>query len=168
MKKFFVTLIVLLVLGWLFLAFVGVEPKDRRPGTLLAGELAQLPADLDFLNAGEASEVHIETRPWYGIPFSVTTVIGHGDGLIVVPSLYGEVMAFPGNKYWNGVVDADPLVRLRVDGKLYEFAIYPISDSQEFDRGLAVLAAKYPFWKKTAAESQPPYPFALLKLVPPA
>ena len=164
-KKILIAFVVLLVLAWVFLAFVGVEPKDRRPGTLLSGTPTLLPEDRSFLNSDIATEVHLETHPWYGIPFSVTTVIAEDSGDVFIPSLYGAVMDFPGRKYWNSVVQANPDVRLQVDGKLYELAIYPINDAQEFERAFSALARKYPFWaKKLAERDDTRRDFALLKL----
>ena len=61
------------LLAYAYLAFVGIEPKDRRPGTKLSGTTAVLPQDLAFVD--NKMEVTLETQPWYGIPFSVTTVI---------------------------------------------------------------------------------------------
>lgn len=166
MKKTLSALLLVLVATWAYLAFVGIEPLDRRPGTLLQGEPAPVPADWSFLNAESANEVHLETSPWYRIPFSVTTVVAADDSAAYVPSLYAEVMEFPGTKYWNKVVQANPEVRLRVAGKLYEMAIYPITDDAEFARAFAALGRKYPFWAQKVAENNTEHKFALLRLVP--
>ena len=166
-KKILISVFVLLLLSWLYLAFVGVEPKDRRPGTLLAGEDVVLPADWSFVNRTDsAGEVHLETYPWYGIPFSVTTVIAEDKGALFIPSIYSEVLEFPGNKFWNKVVASDPRVRLRVAGKLYTLAIYPITDGARFDQGLQALAKKYPFWAKKLDEQPVEREFVLLQLKP--
>lgn len=167
MKKFLIGALLVLLAAWVYLAFVGIEPQDRRPGTRLSGQSATMPADWSFLNADSATEVHLETYPWYGVPFSVTTVIAVGaDGVAYVPSLYGDVMEFPGTKFWNKAVQANPNVRLRADGKLYELAIYPITDSAEFARAFAALGSKYPFWAEKLAQNDTPYTFALLRLAP--
>jgi len=166
-KKILLGLLILVVLCWSFLAFIGVEPKDRRPGTLLSGEVAPIPVDWSFVNQTDsAGEVHIETHPWYGVPFSVTTVIAEDNGELVVPSIYTKTLEFPGDKFWNKVVQANPKVRLRVAGKLYELAINPITDAAEFEQGLQALARKYPFWSKKLAEQPDQREFVLLRLKP--
>lgn len=164
-KKFLLGVVVVLALSWVYLAFVGVEPKDRRPGTLLGGENVPLPSDWSFVNLTDsAGEVHLETYPWYGVPFSVTTVIAEDNGALFIPSLYSEKLAFPGDKFWNKVVQADPRVRLRVAGKLYELEIHPVADSAKFDQGLMALANKYPFWQKKQAEQSDQREYVLLQL----
>lgn len=167
MKKLAVVLLVALVACWAFLAFVGVEPKDRRPGTKLAGTPAEIPADWSFVNSMDAAgEVHLETHPWYGVPFSVTTVIAEDNGALFVPSLYSDVMSFPGDKYWNKVVQSNPKIRLRVADKLYNLAVHPIADEAQFERAFAALARKYPFWAKQVATRETKPKFALLELKP--
>lgn len=166
MKKLLIVLMFALGASWFYLAFVGVEPLDRRPGTRLAGDVAVMPEDWSFLNAESATEVHLETYPWYGVPFSVTTVIAADSAGAYVPSLYETVMAFPGTKFWNKVVQANPEVRLRVAGKLYELAIYPIAEPAEFNRAFAALGRKYPFWAQKVAEENTQHKFALLRLAP--
>jgi len=166
-KKLLLGVLVLLAICWGYLAFVGVEPKDRRPGTLLGGEDAPLPTDWSFVNLPDsACEVHVETYPWYGVPFSVTTVIAEDNGELFIPSIYSAVLEFPGDKFWNKVVKADPHVRLRVAGKLYELAIHPITDAGKFEQGLQALANKYPFWSKKLVEQPDQREYVLLQLKP--
>ncbi len=146
----------------LLLATVGLEPQDRRPGTRLDGELVPLPASWTFTET--ATEVHLETYPWFGIPFSITTVIAsHGDDAYI-PSIYSEPGQFPGTKFWNKVVQRNPNVRLRVNGKLYEAQIHPITDPAEFDRAFLALAGNHPFWQQ-ALENRDKRPYmALLRI----
>jgi len=162
MWKALIALISALLITGLLLATLGLEPQDRRPGTRLDGVVTPLPTDFSFTDA--APEVHLETYPWFGIPFSVTTVIASDGPVAYVPSIYASQTTFPGTKYWNKVVQADPRVRLRVNGKLYETQITPITDPAEFDRAFLTLASKYPFWQ-TALEDREKRPhMALLRL----
>ena len=156
------SIIGLLILTYLYLAFIGVEPKDRRPGTLISGEETALPADLSFVD--EVNEITLETRPWYGIPFSVTAVIAAHDGHLYVPSLYDSPQAFPGTKYWNKVVAKDPNVRLRVGDAIYRMTIAPVSDEQEFQAVFAAFGEKFPFWKEQISNDGRAPRFALLRL----
>ena len=91
MRKLLAGLAGLLMLAWAGLFFIGIEPKDRRPGTRLSGEMVEIPTDWSFLD--DVQEVHIETDPWWGVPFSVTVVIGRDSD-----ALYSTVnqVHFPG------------------------------------------------------------------------
>ncbi len=164
MKSVFAAIVTILALVYAWLAFIGIEPADRRPGTLLAGTEQPLPTDLSFLDT--AMEVELETRPWFGIPFSVTVVVARDADEIYVPSLYDTAQPFPGTKYWNHVVAANPNVRLRVDEMLYPLTITPVTNEAEFRDAFAALGRKYPFWREqmTLDGSQPR--FALLRLQP--
>ena len=107
------------------LLLAGCEPKDRRPGLWLSGELVEeTPTDWSFIK--DHPEIFVETSPWYGIPFSVTTVIGTRNGRLYVPSIYSEEAAFPGTKYWNSVIADNPEVRLKIGDKLYEMRATPV------------------------------------------
>lgn len=163
-KKLVTALVALLLGAYLWLAFIGVEPLDRRPGTLLSGTPAPLPQDLSLL--ADAMEVHLETRPWFGIPFSVTTVIASNDGRLYVPSLYEAAVPFPGTKYWNKVIARDPRVRLRVQDRLYAFKAEPVLEAAEFDQAFGALGRKYPFWQKKVEANNSAPKFALIRLTP--
>ncbi|MEM1435150.1 MAG: hypothetical protein AAGG11_13910 [Pseudomonadota bacterium] len=162
MQRIFIILLVLLGLSYGYLRFVGFDPQDRRPGTRLSGVEATLPADLGKL--ADAGEVHIETHPWYGIPFSVTTVIATDSGRLFVPSIYESVQVFPGSKFWNRVVAADPRVRLRVDGQLYPMEIHPLLDEAEFQKAFDALGRKYPYWREQVRVDRSEARFAMLEL----
>ena len=84
----------ILLVSALLTGSAGCEPKDRCPGLWLSGEVSALPEDLSFI--ADHPEIFVETRPWYGIPFSVTTVIGTRNGRLYVPSIYDEELPFPG------------------------------------------------------------------------
>ncbi len=163
-KRFLISILTLLVVGYVYLAFVGIEPQDRRPGTLLSGSTVPLPTDVSFVD--DVGEITLETRPWYGIPFSVTAVVVSYDGAIYVPSLYDSPQAFPGTKYWNKVVSNNSDVRLRVGENLYELAAAPVLDRQEFQAAFEALGRKLPFWREQIALDDFPPRFALIRLSP--
>ena len=147
-----------------YLAFIGVEPKDRRPGTLLSGTPATLPLDVSFVD--DVAEITLETLPWYGIPFSVTTVVVSYNGGIYVPSLYDSPQAFPGTKYWNKVVARNSDVRLRVGSNIYELSATPVLDDQEFRGVFEALGKKFPYWREQIALDGRLPRFALIRLSP--
>ncbi len=147
------------------LLLAACEPKDRRPGMWLSGELVEeLPSDWSFI--AEHPEVFVETRPWYGIPFSVTTVLGTRNGKLYVPSIYSEEAAFPGTKYWNSVIADNPDVRLKIGNKLYEMTATPVQDIAEFREGAGSLADKYDSWAGWLEDESTAPPFVIIRLDP--
>lgn len=141
------------------------EPADRRPGMWLSGEAAQeIPDDWSFI--AEHEEVFVETHPWYGIPFSVTTVIGTRDGRLYVPSIYSEEAAFPGTKYWNSVIAANPEVRLKIGERIFEMTATPVQDLAEFRQGAASLADKYDSWARWVADEDSAPHFVIIRMDP--
>lgn len=143
---------------------LGCQPSDRRPGQWLNGAEVPLPNDWMFTN--DHMEVQIETRPWYGIPHSVTTVIATDGARLFVPSIYDEPAAFPGSKYWNEIVAARPNVRLKVGEQLYLLQARHLADLSEHAYALDHLGAKYPFWRSARNEPAKAPPFVTLELVP--
>lgn len=144
------------------LVFCACEPQDRRPGLWLSGEVQPVPEDLSFVN--DHQEVLIETRPWYGVPHSVTVVIAEADGRVYVPSIYSEDVPFPGTKRWNANIAADPDVRLKVGDVLYEMTARPAATEAEWQAGFDALAAKYGFWAQAKADRAKRPPFAIIVL----
>jgi hypothetical protein len=164
MRKLLAGLAGLLMLAWAGLFFIGIEPKDRRPGTRLSGEMVEIPTDWSFLD--DVQEVHIETDPWWGVPFSVTVVIGRDSDALYSPSIYSEPGPFPGTKFWNRIIAQNPAVRLRVGQKLYAMDLIPAVDDAETDRGMRALAAKYPFWNTALNDPAKRPPMVILRHVP--
>ncbi len=137
----------LAALGALLVVFASgcLDPKDRRPGLLLRGEVVEdAIGDWSFSDAFQ--EIYLETATWYLVPHSVTTVCaGIGDKLYV-PSIYYAGGEWP-NKYWNSNVVSDRRVRVEVGDKIYERDAVVVDDPQEAQAALQALAAKYPFWQ---------------------
>ncbi|MBT3866888.1 MAG: hypothetical protein HOB98_15175 [Gammaproteobacteria bacterium] len=153
---------VILILSSLLLA--ACEPKNRRPGTWLSGELVEDRIE-DWSFSNEFQEVFIQTHPWYGIPHSVTTVLATADGKLYVPSVYvKEPKRFPDGKYWNRIVAEYPNVEVKIGDQLYPRTVNLISDEAEFGRGLNALAAKYPFWQKVKGSPEEAPSFVILRL----
>jgi hypothetical protein len=129
------------------------EPKDRRPGLWLWGDVVQEPVtDWSFTDA--VPEIFVETRTGYGIPHSVTTVCaGLGDRLYV-PSVYFESGEFPDARRWNRNAVRDPRVRLKIDGRIYERSAALVEDPAEWQEALAAFARKSEFWKEIAEKPE--------------
>ncbi len=160
-----VTALLALFLGFAAYArWVGIEPKDRRPGTLLAGEVSDLPRDWRMVDT--VGEVQVETHPWWGIPYSVTVVIARDGEDLYTPSIYSKPGEFPGTKLWNRIIADNPNVRLRIGKRLYELRLEPVQSEAEHARGLAALARKYPFWQEVEEDPARLPGFAILRYAP--
>ena len=132
---------------------VACSPHDRRPGTWLSGELVEEPVG-DWSFTDDVQEIFVETRTWYGIPHSVTTVCASDGASLYVPSVYFEGGEFPDARFWNRNVVRDPRVRLQIDGRLYEAQAVVVESAAEREAALAAFARKYPFWQELAAKPE--------------
>jgi hypothetical protein len=126
---------------------VGCAPHDRRPGLWLSGEVVQEPVG-DWAFTDAVPEIFVETRTWYGIPHSVTTVCATDGGALYVPSLYFDDGEFPEARFWNRNAVRDPRVRLQIGERLYERRAVVVDDEAERATALAAFARKYPFWRE--------------------
>jgi transposase len=98
---------------WVALAIVltGTGPCGPLPGGRLDGELVTAPiADWSFL--GDSFACALEARP--ADPRSVRATCFQRDGLLYVGSIAAPA------KRWPAMVAADPNVRVRIAGKVYE------------------------------------------------
>ena len=132
---------------------VACSPHDRRPGTWLSGELVEEPVG-DWSFTDEVQEIFVETRTWYGIPHSVTTVCAADGASLYVPSVYFEEGEFPDARFWNRNVVRDPRVRLQIGERLYEAQAVLVEGAAERQTALAAFARKYPFWQELAAKPE--------------
>ena len=130
-----------------------VDPQDRRPGLWLSGEVVE--GEVDDWSFSEAfAEIAVETRTWYGIPHSVTTVCAARGEHLYVPSLYREGGSFPDARFWNLNVVRDPRVRVRIGERIYERRAVRVEAAGEMGRILEAFAAKYPFWQELLARPE--------------
>jgi hypothetical protein len=129
------------------------EPSDRRPGLWLRGEVVAEPVS-DWSFTSDVQEIFVETRTWYGIPHSVTTVCAADGADLFVPSVYFEGGEYPDARFWNRNVARDPRVRLGIAGRLYERRAVLVTGPEERARALAAFARKYPFWSDLAAKPE--------------
>jgi len=152
------TLLVMLVSGC-------IDPKDRRPGLRLSGEIVNEPIS-DWSFANEFQEIYLETQTWYQIPHSVTTVCAGLGEKLYVPSIYYAGGQWP-DKYWNSNVASDPRVRLEMGGKIYEREAVVVRDPAERQAALQALAAKYTLWREMLAKPESERPdMSLLRMDP--
>jgi hypothetical protein len=133
----------LLVLPLLLLAVGCLDPKDRRPGLRLSGEVVTGSID-DWSFTRRYPEIFIETRTPYLIPHSVTIVCASLDGRLYVGARH------PAQKRWVAYVARDPNVRLKIGHRVYERRLEPVEDPAEQEAVYRAYAAKYDW------EIQPP------------
>ena len=135
MKKAALIFAGLLIAVYIAAIFVPFEPAERRPGTRLGGDLAE-EQDTDWSFLRGRNQIFVETRTWYLIPHSVTTVSWVVDDAFYVPCGNCDTKRWPKN------VQRDPRVRLKIDGKLYERTAVRITDPAERGRLLSVPAGE--------------------------
>ena len=128
-KKLAIGFGVVLVLVYVLLLVVPIDPVERRPGTRLGGDLAPDQAP-EWSDRG-GKQIAVQTRTWYAVPHAVTTTSWIADGSFYVPC------ARCAGKRWPSNVARDNRVRLKIDGLLYERRAIRITDRAERARILA-------------------------------
>lgn len=142
-------LIGLVVMTLFTLRLTGLEPEFLDPtseefkrnnmvartGLWLKGEVVREPVT-DWSNrTGKPRWIQLETRTWYGIPHSLTVngdLVHNGTLYIGSQSDPSRMhIPFPHDKVWTRNVARDPRVRLKIDGKIYEAMLVPITDRAE-------------------------------------
>lgn len=151
------------------LALTGcIDPKERRPGLWLSGEVETAPVT-DWSFTGDQPEIFLETRTWYGLRHSVTVVCAAHNGALYVPSLYYGGGEFPEKRHWHRNVARDPRVRLEIDGRLYERRAVLVTDPAEWNAVLAAFGQKFPFWKELTEKPEAERPkLIFMRMDPPA
>jgi hypothetical protein len=125
-----------------------VDPKDRRPGFALSGEVASaLPADWSFTDAHR--EIAIEVSTPYWIPHSVTIWCVSVDGKLYVGARNPE------SKRWPGWADRDPNVRLKIGDSVYEVRLVPLADADAVGTVAGAIARKYELPATPPGEAPP-------------
>jgi hypothetical protein len=183
--KVLLTVGILLFGALLTLRITGIDPeymdytteaytergRMTYPGLWLKGELVQEPvANWDWVydvdHPVRGNTIMLETRTWYGIPYSVTILpTARGDKLYIGGSARDARLEreFPNYKQWWANVERDPRVRLKIDGKLYEMTATLVSDPAEFvkvigrepvtttiaEDGTEQVVAKWYYWEVT-------------------
>jgi len=98
-------------------------PCGLLPGGALSGETRPVPDDWSF--AGDAGTMQLESRP--GDPYSVNIAYTFIDGVPYINAGDTETA-------WVNNIAADPLVRARIDGVLYELRAVRVTDEAEIAR----------------------------------
>ena len=115
-------------------------PIGPFSGGHLGGEVQSEPvADWSFVNETETCQ--LETNP--DEPHSVNVwCAGYGENAYVPSSMIlGPTV--PTEREWIRNVQANPAVRLRVEGRVYELEAVRVTDDAEYAAVLALLEQKY-------------------------
>ncbi len=145
--------IVFVILLLATLRATGFEPKGcatgrdgwtcRAPGLWLRGEVSKEPVS-DWAFTDQYPSIKVQTRGWFGLPYSVTTwCVASDRELFLVTSYPGDVQ-FPHGRRWNENVARDPHVRLKVGDVLYERSVLHVTDPDVRTRVIAAQGKKYP------------------------
>lgn len=106
-------------------------PIVMIPGGELAGPVEAVPDSWAFSDAHE--DVQLETRP--DDPYSVNVWgVATGDAFYVAGS---------DENRWAAYIEANPMVRLRIDGSIYELTATATDEEAELDAFLAAVKTKY-------------------------
>jgi hypothetical protein len=132
-----------LVAAVVVLAIVGVDPRERRPGLWLRGELVTRPVT-DWSFTEKYPNIFVQTRSWYGLPHSVTTTITAHDGRVYLTSVYRPGAQFPRARLWNTNIMRNPHVRLKIGDQVFDRTVALVTDPAEKAAVLETKAKKYP------------------------
>jgi hypothetical protein len=113
--------------------FGGLGPLAMVPGGVLWGEVREPPADWSFTDAIGEIQVQTHVGP---LPWSVTTWVLAEGGELFIAAGYCE-------RVWTHRVMADPEIRLRIDGVVYEMLAHPVTDRDVGARIAPVVLHKY-------------------------
>jgi hypothetical protein len=152
-------IVAVLLVAVLVLRVVGFEPKERRAGLWLSGEVVTTPVT-DWSFTDKYRNVYVQTNTWYLIPHSVTTGCTAKDGQLYLTSIYRPGQQFPRDRAWNRNFVRDPRVRLKIGDKLYDQKLALVMDESEKDAVLEAKAKKYP--QQPAVEKSRVYVFKVL------
>lgn len=124
-----------LLLAWVPIAVFAAAcggPFVLFPGGALEGEVAAVPPDWAFTDA--ISTIQIETNP--ADPYSVNIwVTAAGEALYL--------HAGANRARWVEYLEADPLLRIKVEDRIYELAATRVTDPGEFARFAERYETKY-------------------------
>ena len=127
-------------LGLATLVLVGCGPLGPFAGGRLSGELGPAKVSSWDFASGEA-RAQLETRP--SDPHSINVWFASSGGALYVPTSMILGPTDPRERDWVSHVAADPRVRLRLAGRVFERRMVRVDDPSEFAQARAALETKY-------------------------
>ncbi len=132
-------LVVCLIILLIVLRITGLDPRDRRPGLWLTGNLVSTPVS-DWSFTDNVPQIHLQTESGYWLPHSVTiNCIAYNHQLYVASVYPGS-----GPRTWNENVMRNPHVRIQIGNQLYDRTLTLVTDPAEKEAVLQARAKKYP------------------------
>jgi hypothetical protein len=125
------------------LSITGFEPRDRRPGLWLKGNLVTS-AVADWSFTDQVPTVEVQTRTWYLLPHSVTTYCVAYKGQLYLDSFYRPGVEYPHGRSWHEDVVRDPHARMKIGNDLYDVTLSHDTDPSDKSAVLQLVAKKYP------------------------
>jgi hypothetical protein len=125
------------------LRIVGLDPKERRAGLWLTGDVVTTPVT-DWSFTDQYQTIFVQTRSWYLLPHSVTATCMVYKGNLYLTSTYPPGAQFPRDRMWNRNIVRDPRVRLKIGSQVYDRTVSLVTDSAEKDGVLQAKGKKYP------------------------
>ena len=108
------------------------DPIIMLPGGALSGKPATPPADWSMLESIET--IQVEFRP--ADPYSINIwAVGLGPDLYIATGADGT--------RWSPMAEADPNVRVRIDGNVYELAAHRVTAPEDVHRVANAYGGKY-------------------------
>ena len=136
-------ILVCLVLALLVLRVTGLDPKERRPGLWLRGDVVTTPvADWSF--ADKYPTIMIQTRTWYLLPHSVTIRFACYKGQLYLHTVSPKGAPFPMDKSWTADLTRDPHVRIKIGNQLFDRTATLVTDPAEMAGLMDARAKKTP------------------------
>lgn len=131
--------------GWRFTVLLalagamGCGPMGPIPGGRLGGSVEPAPDSWAF--TADVETVQLETRP--DDPHSVNAWCGAWSGSLYLPTSLILGVDDPAEREWVQNVLADPRVRIRINGKVYERRAVRVEDPAEREGARRALLEKY-------------------------
>ena len=121
MKRIALILVAIVIVIYVGLIFIPIDPVERRPGTGLSGDLASA-QDTDWSFLQGRTQAWVETRTWYLVPHSITVSAWADAGDLYVGCVRCDT------KIWPRRVARDDRVRLKIGDEIYERRAVRITD----------------------------------------
>jgi hypothetical protein len=139
-------ILLFLVLALVVLRITGLDPKDRRPGLWLTGNVVTTPVH-DWSFTDNHPTIKVQTGTWYLLPHSVTIDCVSYKGQLYLHTVFLKGVPFPSSRSWVSSAIRDPHVRIKIGDQLYDRTVALVTDPAEITPLNDASAKKYPKMK---------------------
>ena len=140
--KIVAAIVACVILALAVLSVTGLDPKARRAGLWLKGDVASFPADWAF--ADQYQTIMVETHPWYLVPHAVNIFFVTYKSNLYLHADYEPGGKFPSGKSWTAALARNPNLRLKISNQVYDGRVVAVTDQAESDALFEVTRKKYP------------------------